>query len=97
MQMKNSYLCIGIMTGNSLDAVDVVLTKFENNLIEDVCGYTKDIPQNIANGFRLLKNKLADNGGGIEQIYADEKDFFTDIHNQYISLIAEAINEKSER
>ena len=97
MQMKNSYLCVGIMTGNSLDAVDVVLTKFENNLIEDVCGYTKDIPQNIANGFRLLKNKLSDNGGDIEQIYTDEKDFFTDIHNQYISLIAEAINEMSEQ
>ena len=94
--MKNSYLCMGIMTGNSLDAADVVLTKFENNLIEDICGYTKDIPQNIADGFRLLKNKLADNGGDIKKIYIEEKDFFTDIHNQYISLIAEAINEMLE-
>ena len=30
---KKSYRCLGIMTGNSLDAVDVVLTEFSQKSI----------------------------------------------------------------
>ena len=49
---KKSYRCIGIMTGNSLDAVDVVLTEFSQKSIKDLCGLSIDIPVEIGNRFR---------------------------------------------
>lgn len=41
--MKREYLlAVGVMTGNSLDAADVVLTKIDRDLtIEDVCTHSK--------------------------------------------------------
>ena len=38
MNTKNLYA--GIMTGNSLDAVDIVLTDFTNNNIKDICSHS---------------------------------------------------------
>ena len=61
--------CIGIMTGNSLDAVDAVLSEFNNNDINDICGHSLPIPPMMADDFRRLKTELADNNGNIRQIY----------------------------
>ena len=38
---------IGIMTGNSLDAVDVVLTAFEDNAIEDLKAFSFAYPDRL--------------------------------------------------
>ena len=46
---------------------------------------------------RLGNHQITKDGYSLlKKIYIEEKDFFTDIHNQYISLIAEAINEMLE-
>lgn len=87
------YQCIGIMTGNSLDAVDVVLTKFEGSKMEDVCGYTLDIPSELSTRFRTLKQQLSENGGNIETIAADSSSGFTALHDDYIRIVAQAVNQ----
>ena len=63
---------IGVMTGNSLDAVDVVLTAFNNEQIKDICGYSLAIPEEISSRFLSLKQKLALEKGDIEKVYNDK-------------------------
>ena len=87
---EKKYLCIGIMTGNSLDAVDTVLTMFEGDKITDICGHSRAISADIADGFRRLKKRLSDNGGDIQSL-CDQS--FTDLHNKYVKLVAETVHE----
>ncbi len=84
---------IGIMTGNSLDAIDCVLTEFDNDKIHDICGHSAEIPPLIANDFRTLKQKLSQNGGDICSFYNTETKFFTNLHNTYIELVAQTVKE----
>lgn len=94
---KQTYRCIGIMTGNSLDAVDIVLTEFCDTKIRDICGHTKIIPSEIGNSFRQLKFMLSHNDGDIEKI-ARSPDFdFQKLHNDYIRLVADTVNEMIEK
>ena len=89
--------CIGIMTGNSLDAIYVVLTEFNNSSITDICTHSKDIPLTLAEKFRQLKKQLTTNNGDIEQIYQINSDNFTKLHDEYVNLIAIAVNELMEK
>ena len=89
--------CIGIMTGNSLDAIDVVLTEFNNSSITDICAHSKDIPLILAEKFRNLKQLLVDNNGNIEEIYHNNPDDFMNLHNEYVNLVAKAVNELIEK
>lgn len=91
--MKREYVCAGIMTGNSLDAVDVVLTRFDGSVITDICGHSKVIPDIVADGFRRLKALLAENGGDIESFYAGNRQEFENLHRAYINLTAETVKE----
>ena len=87
------HQCIGIMTGNSLDAVDVVLTRFNGSKMEDVCGYTLDIPTGLSDRFRTLKNQLSENGGNIDALAADPQTGFDRLHDEYVAIVARAVNE----
>ncbi len=93
---KKIYRCIGIMTGNSLDAVDVVLSEFDNEHIKDICGCSQDIPTSLSNSFRQLKFLLAQNNCDIEAYFAKEKESFMSLHNEYISLVAQTVNRMLE-
>ena len=90
MTTKNLYA--GIMTGNSLDAVDIVLTDFSGDTIKDICYQSAPIPSNIAADFRTLKQHLVENKGNIADIYQQNFDFFTKLHNIYINLVAKTFN-----
>ncbi len=91
--MKPVYTCIGIMTGNSLDAVDAVLTRFEGNEIRDLCGHSIDIPAPMAENFRRLKQILRQNDGDINAVSEMPKLQFQKLHNSYIKLVARTVNE----
>ena len=91
--MSSEYYCIGIMTGNSLDAVDAVLTHFAGDKMSDICGHSIEIPQKISSGFRRLKEILAQNDGDIKTIANDPKLHFKDLHDAYIRLVAQTVNE----
>ncbi len=82
---------IGIMTGNSLDAIDVIITEFTDNRIFDICGHSLPIPTEIANGFRQLKEKLQKNGGNIQKIYSQNSDDFLKLHDYYIKIVAQTV------
>ncbi len=47
----SKYRIIGNMTGNSMDAVDLVLTEFDGDVMTDICSftkpYTKDMQERI--------------------------------------------------
>ena len=88
--MKEIYNCIGIMTGNSLDAVDVVLTEFNNKKIRDICFHSRPIPKNMAKEFREIKEKLAQNQGDIAAI---NNKSFRKTHDNYIKLVAQTVHE----
>lgn len=87
------YRCIGIMTGNSLDAVDAVLTEFHNDTMHDICGHSKPIPNTLGNQFRQLKFLLSHNNCDIESISKDPEFNFQKLHDEYISLVAQTVNE----
>lgn len=91
--MKSVYTCIGIMTGNSLDAVDAVITRFEGNKIQDIAGHSIDIPAPMAEGFRRLKQILSQNGGDIASASRMPELQFQKLHDSYIRLVAQTVNE----
>lgn len=95
--MRQTFKTIGIMTGNSLDAVDLVLTEFKYRQIRDLCTYSLPIPQNIADHFRNLKQMLADNNGDIQTIARNYETFFNNLHDEYIRLIAFAVRRLLEK
>ena len=85
--------CIGIMTGNSLDAVDVVITDFSDDRINDVGSFSLPVPQAMAAEFRLLKQALQSAGGDIATIRRQNETRFAKLHNDYIQLVAKAVNQ----
>ncbi|MBO7556724.1 MAG: anhydro-N-acetylmuramic acid kinase [Alphaproteobacteria bacterium] len=91
MSKKNLYA--GIMTGNSLDAVDIVLTDFADGHMKDICFHSKSIPLDIAQDFRKLKQLLTLNHGDINETYQQQTGFFISLHNRYINLVAQTFNE----
>ena len=80
---------IGNMTGNSMDAIDLVLSEFENNQIKDICSfstpYTKEMQEKIQ---YLRTSSYSKTKKEIENIPN-----FKEIHNEYISQIASSINQ----
>ncbi|MFR3314223.1 MAG: hypothetical protein ACLTT2_08405 [Alphaproteobacteria bacterium] len=43
------------MTGNSLDAIDVVVTEFCNREIRDIGFFSQEFPRQMAQRFRAVK------------------------------------------
>ena len=84
---------IGIMTGNSLDAVDVVITDFTSKTIKDICAHSTPIPKHIADNFRQLKNIIKTADGNIEKVYHNDKTNFLTLHNEYIKIVAETVEQ----
>jgi len=85
----NKYRIIGNMTGNSMDAIDLVLTEFDGYTMHDICTYTKLYSKNMQDKIEDLRLKVFDKTRSeIEAI----PEFFS-IHNEYIYQIAESVNE----
>ena len=83
------------MTGNSMDAVDVVLTEFSDGNIRDVCGLS--VPYSVAEKREIdaLRKRVV-----MQKIPADVliKDWdFLRIHQKYVEGIANAVNELCRR
>lgn len=90
-------LYIGIMTGNSLDAVDVVITDFTSNNIKDICAHSIPIPSNIAERFRQLKDKLKSYNGNIEKVFNSDKKSFLRLHDEYIEIVVQTVNQTIQK
>ncbi len=88
--MKPMHI-IGIMTGNSMDAIDCVLTEFSDKGMYDIASYSADFSNDMRDKVEHLRylvnnKKLSMNKFGAR---AD----FNKIHDEYIQLIADCVNE----
>lgn len=82
------YHIIGIMTGNSLDAADVVLTRFDAEKITDVCGYTLPYPPELRADFLTLRAYLS---ADMDMDTFLKTPLFLKTHDTYIRLVARAV------
>lgn len=87
------YRIIGNMTGNSMDAIDLVLTEFDGDKMVDVCSYTKpytkDMQEKIERLRGLVFNKTRAEIEAISEFRA--------IHDEYIRQIAACVDEMCEQ
>jgi len=83
------YKIIGNMTGNSMDAIDLVLTEFDGDKMTDVCTYTKPYSKEMQQKIEDLRTKVFNKTAAeIEKL----PEFYA-IHDDYIKQVAECINE----
>jgi anhydro-N-acetylmuramic acid kinase len=90
--MPHKFLAMGIMTGNSLDAVDLVLTEFKTNgEIKDIVGISAPYPKSLADDLRRLRASLSLRLANfdLEQIVATDE--FQEKHNAYLKIVADGV------
>lgn len=82
---------IGNMTGNSMDAVDVVLTEFDGEKITDICSLS--IPYSVAEKQRIdaLRQRVVTQKIPAAELIKDND--FLAVHQKYVAGVAEAVNE----
>lgn len=83
------YKIIGNMTGNSMDAIDLVLTEFDGDKMQDICTYTKPYSKRMQEKIERLRTLAFNKTRKQIESLPD----FTEIHNEYITEIADCINE----
>ena len=86
--MKN-YRIIGNMTGNSMDAIDLVLTEFTGDKMNDICSFTKSYNKDMQDKMESLRKRVF-NKIALEIVDLPE---FKQVHDEYVRQIAECINE----
>ena len=82
---------IGIMTGNSLDGCDIVLTEFTEEKMNDIAFFSKKITKLLQKNILKLKKKIKNRVLLTENLMNDS--FFIKVHNDYIHWIKSAIQE----
>lgn len=103
MTSNNYLLAIGAMTGNSLDGVDVVLTRFDKDgTIKDLKSHSVSSPAQLTAKLRAVREVINNCQGDMEtairefESKAAEHGSFDDVQNQYIRFVATAIHELIE-
>ncbi len=67
MSEQDFLLCIGVNTGNSLDAADVVLTKFGvDGSIADLDAFSEPMPDSLADRLRRFRTAVVDSLGDMD-------------------------------
>ncbi len=82
---------IGIMTGNSMDAIDMVLTEFDGESFRDICGFSKMYTPEERDKINALRKRVVLQKLNAEKLQKDAE--FLAVHEQYIIGIARAVNE----
>ncbi|MBO7245066.1 MAG: anhydro-N-acetylmuramic acid kinase [Alphaproteobacteria bacterium] len=80
---------IGIMTGNSLDACDIVLTRFSEESMTDLSAASFPISKKLQQDILILKKRIQAKEIVLEHITKDS--FFISVHEQYIKWIASSV------
>lgn len=83
------YRIIGNMTGNSMDAIDLVLTEFAGDKMTDICAFSRPYSRQMQEDTEKLR--AAVKGKTKAEILALPD--FKRIHDEYIKGIAAAIND----
>lgn len=88
-----TYKIIGVNTGNSLDAVDAVLTEFTDDKIIDLADYSLPYPRHLREDFLEIRTKTgrADEYTKISMEELAAWPLFQKAHETYIQLVAQTI------
>ena len=82
------YYVIGNMTGNSMDAIDLVLTEFDGDRMTDICSFSKPYTKDMQKKMEYLRgNVLKKTRKEIMQIPEFQK-----IHDKYVRQVADCVN-----
>jgi anhydro-N-acetylmuramic acid kinase len=76
---------IGIMTGNSLDGCDIVLTKFDAEKMNDLVFGSFDISKQLQKDILSLKKKIQTKKILLTEL--TDNSFFVNVHNRYVRWI----------
>ena len=87
------YRIIGNMTGNSMDAIDLVLTEFDGDKITDICCYSKSYTKSMQTKIEHLRAKVSNKTR--DQILAVPE--FQSIHDEYLHQVADCIKEMCQK
>jgi len=82
-------ITIGIMTGNSLDAVDAVLTDFSGSKITDIAGVTIPYTQKMKKKLETLNKEIIAAHSNMVKI--SKTDLFNETLDEYTSLLIKAV------
>ena len=85
----SKYRIIGNMTGNSMDAIDLVLTEFNGDVMTDICTYSQAYSKDMQDKIEYLRTQTFNKTKTEIEKIPD----FQRIHDEYISQIAGSINE----
>jgi anhydro-N-acetylmuramic acid kinase len=89
--MKPTLLTMGVMTGNSLDAVDVVITKLSpDGGIQDAQHYAGAFPSDLAEQLRAFRETLRSCDGDVARAETQLSVPLSEIHSRYIKVVGEA-------
>ena len=83
------YRIIGNMTGNSMDAIDLVLTEFDGDKMRDICSFSRPYSKQMQDDMEKLRASVK-NKNKIQIMTLPE---FKYIHDEYIKGIANCIND----
>ncbi len=102
--MARPYLWIaGVMTGNSLDGADAVLTRFgEDGSIEDAVETGQPYPGSLVEELRELRQEVQAHSGDVQRAERsfDERNgtgATQAVHGRYLKVVAESIRQLAER
>ena len=84
---------IGNMTGNSMDAIDLVLTEFDGDIMQDICSYSKAYDKDMQDKIEHIRSLVFNKTKKEIEALPD----FKNIHDEYITQIADCINEMCEQ
>ena len=88
-----TYKIIGNMTGNSMDAVDLVLTEFNDDVMRDIFTYSKPYSPKMQTKIEKLRTAVFNKTRAEIEALPD----FQKIHDEYIRGVADCINEMCKR
>lgn len=80
---------IGIMTGNSLDGCDIILSAFNEKKMQDIATYSASISKKLQQDILNLKSKIQEKLPKKEELVASKE--FRKVHDKYIIWIAKEI------
>ncbi len=87
------YHIIGNMTGNSMDAIDLVLTEFDGDQMQDICSFSSPYTKEMQEKMEWLRAAVKDKTRS--QIL--ELLEFHLIHDEYVRQVATCINDMCQK
>ncbi len=90
-----SIKTIGIMTGNSLDAVDAVLCEFNNGQMKDLAFCSRQYPMELTEAIIRLRTEITAHDNDPE--FLENDPFFDRVLKDYTRLVAKTVNDLCEQ